>query len=128
MKFWTLLFGIVFSCVFTTANADIVSLEQIQTLEAARSAATLSLVDWKIGDSQDFKVTLGMGLDGTMRKEAFKEEGNAIWLRQELKLPIANDTSEMLVDRDSGRILKFIRNGKEESIPDGQLDIISQKS
>lgn len=128
MKIRTLVIGLVLSAFGSAAGATTITLEQIQKMEIARASAALALIDWKVGDSQDYKVTLGFGLEGTMHKDAFKEEGNAIWIRQELKLPVANDSSELLIDRNSGKVLKFIHNGKEEQVPDDKIEIVSSKN
>lgn len=127
-KLTSILIGLVLSATSAFANTTVVTLEQIQRFDIARSASTMSMIDWKVGDAQSYKVTLGgFGMEGTMEKEAIKEEGNGIWIRQELKLPIMNDKSEILFDRDSGEILKYIHNGKEEAAPKGDLEVISTK-
>jgi hypothetical protein len=104
---------------------DVVTLEQIQMQELAVTSATLNVIDWKVGDNQDYKVTLGFGMQGKMHKEVVREEGNAVWIKQYLSLQSTEDNTEILIDRESGKILKLIRNGKEEKIPDGKLEIIS---
>jgi hypothetical protein len=127
MKIRTLLIG--FLCVAAPASAATLSLDQIQQMEITRTQAMLSLINWKVGDLQDYKVTLGMGLDGTMHKEVTKDEGSsAVWIKQELKLPIMNDTSEVLYDRNTGKVLKYVHNGKEESLPDDKIEIVSTKN
>lgn len=129
MKIRTFLAGLLMLGLTASAQANpVVTLGQIQAIEAIRTTTHLAAIEWKIGDAQTYKVTLGMGLDGTMEKEAFKEEGNGVWVRQQLKLPIMNDSSEMLIDRNSGKILKYLHNGKEEKLPDGQLEIVSTKN
>ncbi len=127
MKIRTIIMGLLMTAMMPLANANssVITLEQIQLAELSRTVSTLSLVNWKVGDAQNFKVTLGFGMEGTMNKEATKEEGNAIWLKTVLKLPIANDTTEALIDRDSGKVLKFIHNGKEAEVPSGELEIVS---
>ena len=127
-KLTSIFLGLILSVASASANTTVVTLEQIQKFEIARSASTLSMIDWKVGDSQSYKVVLsGFGMEGTMQKDAIKEEGNGIWIRQELKLPIMNDKSEILFDRDTGEILKYIHNGKEEAAPKGDLEVISTK-
>lgn len=110
------------------ANANLTTVAEINTQELLMSIHTMSLINWKVGDSQDMKVTLGFGLSGTMHKEATKEEGNAIWVKNELKLPIANDVQEVLYDRDSGKVLKFIHNGKEAEMPNEEIEIVDTKN
>lgn len=131
MKFGMILIGLIGTllCGLASANTNVVTIEQIANLEITRSTSMNAMINWQVGDSQDYKVSLGgFGMEGTMHKEATKEEGNAIWVVQDLKLPIMNDKSEMLIDRNSGKVLKFIRNGKEEKAPEGDIEIISTKS
>lgn len=125
MKKGLLLISLLFSLA-VSANTNVVTMEQINTIQTAASLSTLALIDWKVGDAQAYKVVLGgFGMEGTMNKEVTKEEGNAVWVKQELKLPIMSDKSEMLMDRNSGKILKYIHNGKEEKAPEGDVEIIS---
>jgi hypothetical protein len=140
MKIHALLIGLLTLGVTNAARANDTKDIDIQAITAGINAvmniatatpeeeAAMALIDWKVGDTQDYKVTLSMGLEGTMHKEAFKEEGNGVWIRQEMKLPIMNDTSELLMDRNSGKILKYVHNGKEENIPDGKIDVIATKN
>lgn len=108
--------------------ANIVTLSDIQKAALqTMELDTQSLIDWKVGDSQEYKVDAGMGLGGKMVKKATKEEGNAIWVSQELDMMIMKDNSELLIDRDSGKVLKFLHNGKEEQVPNEKIDVISTK-
>jgi hypothetical protein len=126
-KLTTVLLGLIMS-VTAFADINVVTVDSIQKAELARTISTLSLIDWKVGDSTNYKVSIsGFGMEGTMTKEAFAEEGNAIWVRQELKLPIMNDKSEMLFDRDSAQVIKYIHNGKEETPPESKVEVISTK-
>ena len=85
------------------------------------------LINWKVGDSMDYSITLGMfGNLGTSNKSVTKDEGAAIWVRQTMAMKTQNETVDILINKADGKILKLIRNGKEEAIPDEQLEIISQ--
>lgn len=127
---FTLVFGIILgsSAQAASVDTDVMTVNEIQNIELVATQATLSLINWKVGDYTDYKVTAGFGLSGTMHKEAFKEEGNGIWIKQQLQLPVANDTAELLLDRDSGKVLKYIHNGKEETYPDEALEVIESDS
>ena len=86
------------------------------------------LIDWKVGDSANYDITGGpFGKMGTMTKAVTKEEGETLWLKQELNLMSQHEVIEIQLNRTDGTILKIIRNGKEEKIPDDKLEIISQE-
>jgi hypothetical protein len=129
MKIRMFLIGVLALGFIGSANAAIVTKDAIQTAITQSNLASLALIDWKVGDAQDYNVDLGLpGFGGTMHKEATKEEGNGIWVKQQLELPIMNDTSEMLMDRNTGKILKFIHNGKEEAVPSGDIEIVKTEN
>jgi len=76
----------------------------------------------------DYQVLAGgFGKIGTMIKSVTKDEGNALWMRQEMHLMSQNEIIDALIDRANGKILKLIRNGQETQIPDDQIEIISQE-
>lgn len=125
----TLLALSLFAVTAINSSANmILTVDKIANQEIARFSGTLNLIDWKIGDYQDYKVTIGgFGLEGTMHKEVFGEEGNGVWVRQDLNLTIQRDKTEVLYDRETGKVLKLVRNGKEEKLPDSDIELIDQK-
>ncbi|MBI3557581.1 MAG: hypothetical protein HY074_15075 [Deltaproteobacteria bacterium] len=128
MKIKLFVMGIIMSAVAGSAQANIVTIEQINTQQLMTSVATMALINWKVGDMQDSKVSLSLGMEGTMHKEATKEEGNGIWIKNVLTLPIQSDTQELLIDRTSGKTLKYVHNGKEEQMPESNIEIIGTKN
>lgn len=85
------------------------------------------LINWKVGDEAHFDVSVGpFGKMGKMDKSVTKDEGSAIWVRQYMDLQFQKDTSEMLISKADGKVLKFIHNGKEEAMPDDKFEMISQ--
>ncbi len=124
-----LIFYVLLGVVSTSfSQAKIFTVAEIHQLEIENSLHAQALIDWKVGDSQDYKVKMGFGLPGSLQKKATKEEGNGIWIYQEMKLGPVKDISELLVDRNTGQVLKFIHNGKEEKVPDTQIEVISIKN
>ena len=90
---------------------------------------TLNLINWTVGDTANYDVTLGaLGKVGTMVKTVDRadEAQNAIWVKTNMNLSIQKDESEMLMSRADGKILQFIHNGKEESVPDSNIEVVSQ--
>lgn len=127
---WILAF--ITSILLGPAYGSILTTEQLLKLNAFRISSLaeipMNTIEWKVGDSTDHSVVLGIGLRGTMHEEATREEGDAIWLKQDIKLQVVNDSSETLFDRKTGKVLKYIHNGKEEPVPHSDLDIIETKN
>jgi hypothetical protein len=86
----------------------------------------MALINWKVGDSSDYNIIAVFGNVGNMHKEVTKEEGTGVWLVETVKAGGQNDKSEVLIDRNTGKTLKLIHNGKEEAVPTEQPEIISQ--
>ena len=131
MKFRILMLGVAMSVAGTAAQANVFTVSQIhsEALTTLNTISTMALINWKVGDSADMKVELGgMPFGGTMHKEATKEEGTGIWLKSQLNLTIMNDEQEMLLDRNTGKVLKFIHNGKEEALPDEKITIVKTEA
>lgn len=76
-------------------------------------------LDWKVGDFQDRQIKKS-GLNvGTLQSIVTKNEGAAFWLWNELKIVFQpKEIIETLIERKTGRILRYIVNGKEQSPPE----------
>ncbi|MGZ3697631.1 MAG: hypothetical protein ACXWP5_05915 [Bdellovibrionota bacterium] len=85
----------------------------------------LDLINWKVGDSQNFNISLSF-LSGTMVKTVNKDEGTSLWIHEEINLGGAN-TVDTQINKADGKILKIIQNGQEQTIPDEKPEIIDQK-
>ncbi|MEK6706294.1 MAG: hypothetical protein AABZ06_10940, partial [Bdellovibrionota bacterium] len=66
------------------------------------------------------------GVYGTLKKFVSKDEGAALWIRQDLNLSIQKQQVDMLINKADGKVLKLIVNGKEQAVPDDKIEIISQ--
>ena len=86
-----------------------------------------ALLNWKVGDSADYNMTAVFGNIGTLHKEITKEEGHGVWMSETTNAMGQKDVSEVLIDRDSGKVLKFVHNGKEETYPDDTPQVISEE-
>jgi hypothetical protein len=74
----------------------------------------------------DYEVSAGFLGSGTMHKAVTKDEGSALWINQKIELSIQNENVDILINKADGKILKMIRNGQEQQIPDDKLEVISQ--
>src|ERR1035437_4038647 len=90
-------------------------------------STALDLINWKVGDTTAYDLEMGaFGKIGTMTKTASKDEGAAIWIKNEADMMGQKDLTEILINRADGKILKMIHNGQEQQVPDDKIEIISQ--
>lgn len=84
-------------------------------------------VTWKVGDRMDYEIDATfIGKIGTMSVEVTQDEGDAVWLKQSSVIASSPDVQEMLVDRASGKVLRYLKNGQEAAYPTDEPTIISQ--
>lgn len=99
----------------------------LSDLQRTAMVAPLDLINWKVGDKMDYNVSAGaFGKLGTMTKTVTKDEGTSLWFRQQMALMTQNEVIDIQINKADGKILKMIRNGQEQQIPDEQIEIISQ--
>jgi hypothetical protein len=86
-----------------------------------------NLINWKVGEFAEFNMSAaGFGDVGKMKKYVASEDGNAIWLKQEMSGMVGNHLIEALIDRATGQMLKLRQDGQDQAIPTDKLEIISQ--
>lgn len=117
--------------VAPAAKADVGAMDEQALSQVAfelslHNLGTFDLINWKVGDTLDYAVSLGGMSLGNSKKSVTKDEGTAIWLRQEVKMMSQNETIDALINKADGKVIKMIRNGKEQEIPNDKLEIISQ--
>jgi hypothetical protein len=109
------------------ADTDSVALNDQMVLQLALTQVSpTNLIEWKVGDTMNYEINMGGFPLGTNIKSVTKDEGTAIWMRQDMKLMSQNEVVEALINKADGKLLKMIRNGQEQSIPDNDIEIISQ--
>lgn len=89
-------------------------------------------LNWKVGDKMNYTVSLAsMGNIGSSEKFVAKDEGTSLWITQNIDIPMAGQkqTTEMQLEKATGKVLKLIVNGKEQDLSndDQGLEIISQE-
>lgn len=85
-----------------------------------------NLINWKVGEYQEYSLEAGFfGNIGTMTKKADREEGNALWLKSEVTGAMSQSV-EALIDRATGKMLKYRENGQEKEVPNDPMEVISQ--
>jgi len=84
-----------------------------------------NLVNWKIGENQEYDMSAVFGNIGKMVKIVDREQGNAIWVKTDIT-GMMSQNAEALIDRATGKILEYRQNGQKQELPDDKLEIISQ--
>lgn len=76
-------------------------------------------IDWKVGEYQDRQV-LKSGIKGaTVKSWIDREEGNGFWMINDLKVILkSKERHEILIERKSGKAIRYIVDGKEKTPPD----------
>lgn len=120
-------FAFVAPSAFSSSENLFVS-ELTQALVEAQNQQALNVINWKVGDTQIFSVSAMFGMTGQMVKSVTKDEGSALWIKQQINLANQNEVVETLLNKADGKVLKMIRNGQEQPLPsdDDKPEIISQ--
>jgi len=119
----------VSSLAFADAAATIVTDSMIQNVQSVmiRSIQPTALINWKVGDTATYTVTLGgLPFGGTMVKAVTKSDDTTITMTQDIDLTIQKQKVEAVISRADGKILKLTVNGQDQAIPDDKPEIISQ--
>lgn len=109
-------FAVLFSLVASTFTGP-------QTLN---TVTPQDLINWKVGDEANFIVSGGsFGKLGNLHKFVAKEEDGTLWITQDVQMMNQREKVEMQIRKADAVVLKVIRNGKEEKLPDN--DFTSEK-
>ena len=127
-KMLTACVAIVAAIASTSGRAEQSSARSILSWDLALSQATnfADVIDWKVGEWQDHVVSFQFG-QGTMRKEATSEEGDGLWVTNTVALMGQNMVEKILIDRRTGKILKIIINGEEQSVEEPNIEVLEQR-
>lgn len=101
-------------------------LNQFFLKNTIQSINPFDVINWTLGDKMEYQISAAFGNIGTMEKEVTEDNADTLWLTQSTKLMNQNDIVEILLNKADGKVLKIIRNGKEERIPESDLEIIDQ--
>lgn len=91
------------------------------------SFSTENLINWKVGDEADFNISMGFLGKGTMHKFVAKDEGEALWVTQDMNIMNQRQKVEVLIRKADGTILKMLQNGKETQVPKDKFEIDEQE-
>ena len=113
----------------TNAKANTEALNQLMLNDLQVAIATElhinNVINWKVGEYQEYSMDAVFGNIGTMKKLAASEQGNAIWIKSDVS-GMAKQSAEALIDRATGQIIEYRQDGKKTEVPNDKLEIISQ--
>ena len=96
-------------------------------LPALQSSVVTTGLDWRVGQENNYKVSMGGFLNGTMKMYVREVIADGIWMVQDVDLSIQKQKIEALIDPNTGKIKKMLVNGKEQEPPKSDFEIIDQK-
>jgi len=109
------------------AENDFISTQTaIELFVSTTNLDARNVIEWKVGESADYKLNMGGFINGTMSKTVDHDEGNTVWLKQNIDLSFQKQVMEVQMDRATGKILKILANGQPQEIPNGNIEIVSQ--
>ena len=118
--------GLVFSVNAKAAVSEFDVVNQIQMPVIMDQARTLGL-DWKVGDSASYTIDMGF-IKGSMVSAVRSIGNDGIWMTQDMDLGFAGKQKiESLIDPNTGEIKKMLVNGKEQSVPKQDIEVIEVK-
>lgn len=81
-------------------------------------------LDWKVGDMADYSIDMGF-IKGTMLMSVASVGVDGVWMTQDADLGFAGKQKiETLIDPNTGEVKKMLVNGKEQAIPEQDIEII----
>ena len=84
-----------------------------------RELPDLKNLNWQVGEYQERTIKKGAFGVGSLKSWVDREEGDAFWLLNDLNIIFqGNKRVEALIERATGKILRYIEDGQEKSPPD----------
>lgn len=111
---------------FIVAAAMMIGLQAHANLTQIESTALVNTLTqpvffedlFTVGDAADYKIS-GSILNGTVHMFVRELVAQGWWIEQDIKLGLLGDQkAEALYDKDSGKVIKLLVNGKEQTPPD----------
>ncbi len=109
---------------FATTNINDVVAE-LQNNTITQNILDGRALDWKVGDTNNYKLNIGGAFNGTMVMNVRSKTEEGIWVDQDINVAGQQQKAETLFDANSGAIKKMLVNGKEQSIPENDQEIES---
>ena len=114
---------------FAATNiVDVVS--EVQNNTIIQNIVDGRALDWKVGDTNNYKMNIGGFMDGTMTMSVRSKTEEGIWVDQDINMMGQKQKAETLFDANTGAIKKMLVNGKEQSVPeanDQEIESVTQE-
>ncbi|MFN7905135.1 MAG: hypothetical protein ACK5P5_08120 [Pseudobdellovibrionaceae bacterium] len=101
------------------------TVSEIQTQMTAAQIAEGRALDWKVNDTNNYKMNVGGFLSGTMVMKVTSKTEEGIWVNQDIDLSGNKQVADTLFDANSGAVIKTIVNGKEQAPAENDQEIES---
>ncbi len=108
---------------YTTVAESIFAGQQARIQESVTTQA----LNWKVGQENNYKLSIGGFLNGTMKMWVREIIADGIWMVQDVDLSIQKQKIEVLIDPNTGAIKKMLVNGKEQAPPKPDFELVEQK-
>ena len=119
--------------IFGTANATATvsakspfEIFQQMTIQpvVGKQLVGLGLINWTVGDNAKYNMDMGF-VKGTMVMSVTSITTDEVWIAQDMNLGfLGQQKAETLIDTNTGAVKKMIVNGKEQEIPEQDLELI----
>lgn len=95
--------------------------------EAFVATAKTTALNWKIGEQNNYKMKGGL-INGTSSLTVREEVAEGFWMDQEMNMGfLGKQNASVLIDRNTGEVLKMIVNGQEQAPPKQEVELISME-
>lgn len=84
-------------------------------------------LNWHVGDTNNYKLNMGGFLNGTMKMYVREIAADGIWMNQDVDLTIQKSKIEVLLNPNTGEVIKMIVDGKEQAAPKNETEVLDQK-
>ena len=104
------------------ANVDVHAMQ----VTAMVQAQYFSGLNWKTGDTADYKVDMGF-IQGSSHNFVREETATGFWMQQDVDLMIQKSKVEALLNKSTGQIEKLLVNGQDQSVPKNNMEVVEMK-
>ncbi len=84
-------------------------------------------LNWRVGDTTNYKLNMGGFLNGTMKMYVREITADGIWMNQDVDLMVQKSKVEVLLNPNTGEVIKMIVDGKEQAAPKNESEVVDQK-
>ncbi len=122
--------AVMASACFANASEGTFMLDVMaQVQQSAMDKAHTTGLNWSVGDSCTYDMTMAAFIKGTMEMKIREKTDEGYWLDQNMDLGfMGKQQASALIDPNTGAVKKLIVNGKEEAVPEqGDVEVIEVK-